>query len=1493
MSSATRRGKKKQEQVWISSLPSGRLENSDVILDGENFNIAIKNYEVVYFDSQSILWEWKRGLESPQRTSNENEDVPFSGLINPGQKFVLDACEFEGGGMTQYRFQLNFSHIPAYSEKNQYTLEYKDVGSFFYRCNFMPIGDKHENWFGFGTDGKAVAISLARILLYRGRCDSGSTKEGWFSTNLRTNPALRFLEYDRRCASGDGKNHPPNDQLMIPSDFEFRRRCDDFDKLVGEPGVFPAWMVIIRREKGPDLRGCIIDRKNHCIPSPDGITTKAKRSSDGGRRFGFWGKLQRSFGVEKGESMDPRVCDLIEDVSGGHIHPEELSLGQPSTAIYERLARLDELEVIENHKFGVLLCKAGQSTEAEAYDNGEREKERITGIVHIKMAAQRLNLEEKVARKRHIGNTLVTFIFQEDDHLPFEADTILSQFQQVLIVVHPEENGQKYRVDVCRAVGVPPFGPPLPKDRLFDYGPELTNFLLTKAFNGSFAATKSEKFQVMMQRSRLDYLREFALDSTNFTEPGIRRKHVGRFSSFRSLSQRIGFLSSIPPIGANATGDQSAAQRMKSSFGFKHSSSEPPTNRTSRFGEEPPVQQADQSNLNTRLPADKTLNQEKKNRLTVGIIMNCFDFGRTYHITLISIQTLTGWKSAANLVLSALNRKPTNNEVAQYPKQMTDMQFYLTLSRNWLVISAFSAHLNHNILLLVVKTRGIFAYSVEDEGTTMVLYFSYGQSVRFRTDELPNSDYYKGGDVKTEILRIIQDATYPIQLRQTRHFTVRLNDSRNASVSKSREIIPLGTTDLGLPYPLPRRHGTTAGLRMTLADLGIHVSYTKRGASNYCPDFPRLPCVFKVDVSSPGYLAGLRRGQIILRIGSHALTDLFRAILCTTDRWTDVYCDPFMLGSPPVKSNPDLAPNLLNLIRQLHFSKNVSFTVCKEVEDDHVSARYHTFTFPSRSSLRTDDHNIYHSRWPDYYNPDTLQISSYDPDQMPHYASEKIPSKYSRTAHFPRRSQGEFRLSSEHHMPIRTASAPLKHVSIADIASVSENCLSHPATTLQPILKNSSPDEHRSSKLNIVPITDLRKHTLKREPETLDMVEKSEQHIDGYNEQLNGLDPVIIDYVPIRISSAEEHNSYLLEQFSCQKRVNFTNTEGGSPGRPILDNIAHERPYVKQIFDLDDTYRSKSQPPSLWKIDAYENRPVGTDYRQADEKMGPADLEIVRYKHSKLSNTGQRRSRPRSVHGHSFNSDSRKLSARSPTYSTGIKIFAADKRERNQAGLSRERGSESHFRRWNTLLVSAHHHPHRTFRSGIWRSQSSVEPWELSKMTMERLEGVYPEGKNYQARCFSSDTRDFLTKRGFTWEASYEPFEENYPDIYRSSSRHRSHRNKFYSSLPHPRREYPPSERPSSLELQRHVNALREQLDKERQKRSQMEDACAGLLQENRQLRRIHMDEPNSHSIKRHGKDRTSKAYAIMPAKPPGNLIKSARKGTVKIFSLYRSETEI
>jgi hypothetical protein len=160
------------------------------------------------------------------------------------------------------------------------------------------------------------------------------------------------------------------------------------------------------------------------------------------------------------------------------------------TKICDKLVELDEQYLIKNHKIGVLLCKAGQSTEEEMYNNrdstpafdeflqllGERvclkgfhnyrggldNMSDTTGthsvytkfrnkevMFHVSTMLPYSNSDkQQLTRKRHIGNDLVTIIFQEPGSLPFSPNTVRSQYQHIFIIVrviNPNSYNPQYR----------------------------------------------------------------------------------------------------------------------------------------------------------------------------------------------------------------------------------------------------------------------------------------------------------------------------------------------------------------------------------------------------------------------------------------------------------------------------------------------------------------------------------------------------------------------------------------------------------------------------------------------------------------------------------------------------------------------------------------------------------------------------------------------------------------------------------------------------------------------------------------------------------------------------------------------------------------------------------------------------------------------------------------------------------------------------------------
>ncbi|XP_037544036.1 signal-induced proliferation-associated 1-like protein 1 [Nematolebias whitei] len=232
-----------------------------------------------------------------------------------------------------------------------------------------------------------------------------------------------------------------------------------------------------------------------------------------------------------------------------------LRLASNSPKVRDTLLKLDEQGLNFQRKVGVMYCRAGQSSEEDMYNNessgpafeefldllGERvrlkgweryraqldNKTDSTGthslytryqdyeiMFHVStMLPYTANNTQQLLRKRHIGNDIVTIVFQEPGALPFTPKSIRSHFQHVFIIVQVHEPGTEnahYRVAVTRSKDIPLFGPLFPKGARFPRSPAFRDFLLAKVVNAENAAEKSEKFRSMATRTRQEYLKDLA-----------------------------------------------------------------------------------------------------------------------------------------------------------------------------------------------------------------------------------------------------------------------------------------------------------------------------------------------------------------------------------------------------------------------------------------------------------------------------------------------------------------------------------------------------------------------------------------------------------------------------------------------------------------------------------------------------------------------------------------------------------------------------------------------------------------------------------------------------------------------------------------------------------------------------------------------------------------------------------------------------------------------
>lgn len=310
------------------------------------------------------------------------------------------------------------------------------------------------------------------------------------------------------------------DETLGPVAVSLRREKLEEDK---EHGQQYNYRIIFRTSELTTLRGSILE---------DAVPSTSKH----------------------GTSRGLPIKDVLE-----YLLPEldlsclRLALNTPK--VTEQLMKLDEQGLSFQVKVGVMYCRAGQSTEEEMYNNEMAgpaleeflqllgEKVRLKGFTkyraqldtktdstgthslytsykdyeimfHVStLLPYTPNNKQQLLRKRHIGNDIVTIVFQEPGAHPFTPKAIRSHFQHVFIIVrvhNPCSDSTCYSVAVTRSQDVPSFGPPIPKSVTFPKSTVFRDFLLAKVINAENAAHKSDKFGAMATRTRQEYLRDLA-----------------------------------------------------------------------------------------------------------------------------------------------------------------------------------------------------------------------------------------------------------------------------------------------------------------------------------------------------------------------------------------------------------------------------------------------------------------------------------------------------------------------------------------------------------------------------------------------------------------------------------------------------------------------------------------------------------------------------------------------------------------------------------------------------------------------------------------------------------------------------------------------------------------------------------------------------------------------------------------------------------------------
>ncbi|KNC50307.1 GTPase activating protein Rap1-GAP [Thecamonas trahens ATCC 50062] len=242
------------------------------------------------------------------------------------------------------------------------------------------------------------------------------------------------------------------------------------------------------------------------------------------------------------------VPELVREAPMVSVKPK---LVQPELVYIEEQLRTT------TYKFGVLLCKEGQSDEADmltnaggsadfeeflammgetiplvghtGYTGGLDTRRGGTGSHSIYTRWKQFEImfhvstmlplddsdSQQLQRKRHIGNDVVLIVFLdgERDDLVYPAHAMASHFTHLIIAVQKHQEASRivgettYQISVASHAHVPPeFESRLPDPPLFPHSPLTRDFILSYCVNGERAALLSQGFKPAMDRTRKAYL---------------------------------------------------------------------------------------------------------------------------------------------------------------------------------------------------------------------------------------------------------------------------------------------------------------------------------------------------------------------------------------------------------------------------------------------------------------------------------------------------------------------------------------------------------------------------------------------------------------------------------------------------------------------------------------------------------------------------------------------------------------------------------------------------------------------------------------------------------------------------------------------------------------------------------------------------------------------------------------------------------------------------
>ena len=398
---------------------------------------------------------------------------------------------------------------------DQYRLEHVDLGAYYYRQYFYDT--EHQNFFGLDENLGPLAISMKR--------DYVGGESGISPTMLAIGKGAFGLNDTMSSFSSPAiSNHstsPVTEELQ------------------------PLYRIIVRTARLEPLRIAVLEE---CVSDP-----RNRTSSSSATNVGM---------VTLPTALPPR------DVLAYAVPSLQLSclrVARSDQKVYDSLLRLDEQNICRAVKAGIMYCGPGQATEEEMYNNVDGSdlfhsflnclgsivelkafdkyraqldnKNDTTGkhslyteyrgneiMFHVStMLPYTDGKKQQLLRKRHIGNDILTIVFQEDGAEPFSPAVIRSQFQHVFIIVRhvpkfeTPGSGPTFQVAVTHSSTIPKTTPAVPSYPVFQLGEDFRGYILAKLVNLENAAHRSAKFLAMAMRTRHEWLVDL-VDNSSTTQ---------------------------------------------------------------------------------------------------------------------------------------------------------------------------------------------------------------------------------------------------------------------------------------------------------------------------------------------------------------------------------------------------------------------------------------------------------------------------------------------------------------------------------------------------------------------------------------------------------------------------------------------------------------------------------------------------------------------------------------------------------------------------------------------------------------------------------------------------------------------------------------------------------------------------------------------------------------------------------------------------------------